>query len=35
VCTSVDLDETAAAAFVADIARDVWRAEHPVGKEQP
>lgn len=35
VCTTVDLDETAAAAFVADIARDVWRAEHPVGEEQP
>jgi beta-lactamase class A len=35
VCTSVALDETAAAAFVADIARDVWRAEHPVGEEQP
>lgn len=29
VCTTVDLDETAAAAFVAGIARDVWRAEHP------
>ncbi|GAA2475492.1 serine hydrolase [Terrabacter carboxydivorans] len=31
VCTTVDLDETAAAAFVAGIARDVWRAEHPDG----
>jgi beta-lactamase class A len=28
VCTTVDLDETDAAAFVAGIARDVWRAEH-------
>lgn len=35
VCTTVDLDETAAAAFVADIARDLWRAEHPAGEEQP
>jgi beta-lactamase class A len=29
VCTTIDLDETQAAAFVAGIARDVWRAEHP------
>lgn len=35
VCTTVDLDETEAASFVADIARDVWRAEHPAGEEQP
>ena len=35
VCTTVDLDETEAAAFVASIARDVWRAEHPAGEEQP
>ena len=35
VCTTVDLDETEAAAFVAGIARDVWRAEHPAGEEQP
>jgi beta-lactamase class A len=28
VCTTIDLDETQAAAFVAGIARDVWRAEH-------
>jgi beta-lactamase class A len=29
VCTTIDLDETEAAVFVAGIARDVWRAEHP------
>lgn len=28
VCTTTDLDETEAAAFVAGVARDVWRAEH-------
>ena len=31
----IDLDETEAAAFVAGIARDVWRAEHPAEEEQP
>ena len=35
VCTTVDLDETEAAAFVAGIARDVWRAEHPAEEVQP
>lgn len=29
VCTTIDLAESEAAAFVAGIARDVWRAEHP------
>ena len=29
VCTTIDLDETEAAAFVAGVARDVWRAGHP------
>ena len=29
VCTTIDLDETEAAVFVAGVARDVWRAEHP------
>ena len=29
VCTTIALGETEAAAFVAGIARDVWRAEHP------
>ena len=28
VCTTVDLDEAQAAAFVAGVARDVWDAEH-------
>ena len=29
VCTTIDLDETEAASFVAGVARDVWRAGHP------
>ena len=29
VCTTIDLAETEAAALVAEVARDVWRAEHP------
>jgi beta-lactamase class A len=29
VCTTIALDEADAAAFVAGVARDVWRAEHP------
>ncbi len=33
VCTTIDLDETDAALFVAGIARDVWRAEHPAEGE--
>jgi beta-lactamase class A len=28
VCTTIDLAETEAAALVAEVARDVWRAEH-------
>jgi beta-lactamase class A len=28
VCTTIDLDEAQAAAFVAEVARDVWDAEH-------
>lgn len=28
VCTTIDLEESRAAAFVAGIARDVWQAEH-------
>jgi beta-lactamase class A len=37
VCTTIDLDETQAATFVAGIARDVWRAEHadPAGSAPP
>ena len=35
VCTTIALDETEAAAFVAGIARDVWRAEHPEHPEHP
>jgi beta-lactamase class A len=34
VCTTIDLDETAAAELVADIARDVWLAEHPAEQER-
>ena len=36
VCTTIDLDETDAAAFVAGVARDVWRAEHdePTGQAE-
>ncbi|WP_374969784.1 serine hydrolase [Terrabacter sp. BE26] len=32
VCTTVDLDETQAAALVAEIAREVWGAEHAAGE---
>jgi beta-lactamase class A len=35
VCTTIALGETEAAAFVAGIARDVWRAEHPEHPEHP
>ncbi|MEW1955905.1 serine hydrolase [Terrabacter sp. NPDC080008] len=34
VCTTVDLDETSAAALVAEVAREVWAAEHPAGEGQ-
>ncbi|HSU75400.1 MAG TPA: serine hydrolase [Terrabacter sp.] len=34
VCTTVDLDETRAASLVAEIAAEVWRAEHPAGEER-
>ncbi|GAA2036786.1 serine hydrolase [Terrabacter terrae] len=34
VCTTVDLDETRAASLVAEIAVEVWRAEHPAGEER-
>nr|WP_255523862.1 serine hydrolase [Terrabacter sp. MAHUQ-38] len=35
VCTTIDLGESDAAAFVAGIARDVWRATHPDGTSEP
>ena len=35
VCTTVDLDEAQAAGLVAEVAREVWRAEHPAAQEQP
>ena len=35
VCTTVDLDEAPAAALVAEVAREVWRAEHSAGEGQP
>ena len=34
VCTTIDLDETEAAVYVAGIAREVWRAEHPTEEER-
>lgn len=34
VCTTVDLDEARAAALVADVAREVWSAEHPATEER-
>jgi beta-lactamase class A len=35
VCTTIDRDETEAAALVAGIAREVWLAEHPEHPEHP
>lgn len=33
VCTTVDLQEAQAAALVAEVAREVWTAEHPTTEE--